>query len=155
MAEYDPAKRRQRYLEERQLKGRRKGRGVDLARERGGTGQQEAKARVAELSAKVERLRGLLRQKLAAARSKNKADDPKTAGEKLKDRQKSKEYYDKNKQSIKNLRKGGGGGKKSESKSGGKSYDDMDVDELKSAIRNAVAQLKDAIAEARTTRGGG
>lgn len=149
---YDSQKAHDYYERTKHLKGRKPGAGDKPTGPRPSARQvQAANAKVAQIQAKLSRLRDLLHEKQAAARKE--ADHKPTQAEKLKDQQQSKEYYDKHKQSIKNLRKGSGGGSdKGASKP--KTAADMSVDELKTAIRNVVTQLKQAITEARSMRGG-
>lgn len=151
-AAYDPAKAHEYYERTKELKGRKKGPGDKPAGHRPSAQQvQSANAKVAQIQAKLNRLRDLLHEKQASARKE--ADHKPTQAEKLKDQKQSKEYYDKHKQSIKNLREGSGGGSK-KGTSQPKTAADMSVDELKTAIRNVVNQLKQAISEARSMRGG-
>lgn len=141
---YDPVKAHQYYLEKRQLKGRRHGVSQQpmskLAKPKN---DASAQAKVHEIEAKLNKLRDLLRKKLASSSSHDKKTP--TAGDKLKQKQQSKAYYEKHKQKIAQEKKknSSGGG----SSSGG--YESMSADELKTAIRNTVVQLKEAIANAR------
>lgn len=121
-APYDPVARRERYLRTRQLKGRQSGSTSDSsnqlnsARQRGSSGersaQQTAQARLEALQGRLDRLRDLLAQRVAAAQKRSgiepasekrktstskdtggsKKGEPRTAEEKRKDRERSAEY---------------------------------------------------------------
>lgn len=152
---YDPQKAHEYYIRTRELKGREKGSGPEPSSERKPSSQQvaSAQARVAEIQSKLTRLREILREKIASSSSSSSSEKSTTA-DKLKDRQDSKEYYEKHKNEIKNdraseARKSGGGG--SSSRGGAES---MTVSELKTAIRNTIVQLKKAISDARRLGGG-
>lgn len=154
-AAYDPQKAHEYYERTKELKGRKKGSSPTPHVQRKVASQAQVKTaeqKVAEIKGKLERLRALLREKVAASKS----DEPerKNAAQKAADAKKSKEYYDKHKESIKNDRekasKGSGGG----SSAGGKTAADMTADELRTAIRNTVAQLKQAINNAQSLRRG-
>lgn len=147
---YDPVKAHDYYERTKHLQGRKPGAGRQpQGRPKAAQAQKNAQQKVAEIRAKLDRLRALLREKEASER-KSKAPEHKNASQKAADAQKDKEYYDKHKQEIKNNRtqaaKSGGGG--------GKTAADMSADELRSAIRNTVTQLKKAIAAAQQARGG-
>lgn len=156
-AEYDPQARREYYLRTRELKGREKGAKKDylsavVKRDKPATDKQidSAQEKVQQIAAKLDRLRALLREKTAA--SKSSSDGKQNHAQKEAAKKDSKEYYDKHKEQIKNNREKGGKGGGSSTPSGGASS--MDADELRSAIRRTVGQLKEAIAKARQLKGG-
>lgn len=149
---YDPQKAHEYYMLNRELKGRKRGSGLEPSSKRKPSIQQaaSAQAKVAEIQSKLTRLRELLQKKIESSSSSEKS----TTADKLKARQDSKQYYEEHKNEIKNdrdseARKSGGGG--APSKSGSES---MSVSELKSAIRNTIVQLKKAISDARRLGGG-
>lgn len=150
-AEYDPVKAHAYYERTKHLKGRRLGTAPDPpAQHKASQAQiQSAQQKVAAIQGKLDRLRALLREKTASSSSSK--PESKNAAQKAADAKDSKEYYDKHRQEIKNKREksssGGGGGAKTAA--------DMDADELRTAIRNTVSQLKTAIANAQRLRGGG
>lgn len=144
--EYDAGKAHEYYERTKHLKGRKKGAGDPPAAPHKANPAKAAAAqqKVAQIEAKLTRLRSLLQSRMKDSGKSTQAD-------KLKDRQDSKEYRAKHKNEIKNdrakaARKSGGGG--------GKSSSSMSTPELKAAIRNTVVQLKQAIADARSLRGG-
>lgn len=156
---YDPNKRRERYLRDRELKGRRRGTSRELhARVRKTPTQEQinsSQQKIAQIEAKLSRLRELLRAKIADERKESKGSNK---AQQLKDRERSKDYYEKHKNEIKNDRaqeaRKSGGGKGSGSSSGG-GASSMSADELRSAISRTVTALKEAIQDARRLRGGG
>lgn len=158
-AKYDPAKAHDYYMRTRDLKGRHKGSGPSPSQHHSSTPQlSSAQAKVSQIEAKLSRLRELLRQKVADSKKSNGPEKATTA-DKLKDRQHSKEYYEKHKNEIKNdraqaSRKSGGGSSSKSSSSGAKTASSMSESELRDAIRTAVGQLKKAISEAKQLRGG-
>lgn len=156
-AAYDPQKAHDYYERTKHLKGRDKSGGPTphvqnhLAKKAPPAAVKSAEQKVTEIKGKLERLRTLLREKIAAEKSSK--PEHKNQAQKAADAKQSKEYYDKHKQQIKNNREkgGSGGGTKS---SGPKTAADMSADELRSAIRTTVEQLKTAIANAQKLRGG-
>lgn len=150
-AEYDPVKAHDYYERTKQLKGRKPGSPTPhLQNRKASTAQvQTAEQKVKAIKEKIEKLRALLREKVAAAKS----DKPETqnSSQKAAEAKKDAAYYDKNKESIKAKAKATGGGSSS---SPAKTADSMSADELRSAISAAVTQLKSAIANAQKLRGG-
>lgn len=143
---YDPQKAHEYYLRTRELKGRKHGSGQQAPPQQHHK-QPDAAAhqKVAQIQAKLARLQELLNKKIASSHA-SKKDKPKTAAEKLKAAQQNKDYYKKHREKIKAAHKkdsGTGGG------SSAGSYESMSVNELKTAIRRTVVQLKEAIAQAR------
>jgi hypothetical protein len=152
-ANYDPAKAHDYYERTKQLKGRHKGSGVH-AREKHSPAQvASAQQKVAQIEAKLNHLRELLRAKIADEKKSGKASDKPTQADRTKAAKDSKHYRDTHKQQIKNLQKGkkNGGGTSSSSP---KTAADMSASELRSAISRTVVQLKQAINNAQRLRGG-
>lgn len=151
-ANYDPQKAHDYYERTKQLKGRHKGPGQP---QHAPPHAQVASAqqKVAEIEAKLNRLRELLRAKIADEKKSSAASQKPTQADKLKAAKDSKHYRDTHKQQIKNLRNGskGSGGS---STSSPKTAADMSASELRSAIAKTVVQLKQAISNAQRLRGG-
>jgi ATP-dependent exoDNAse (exonuclease V) beta subunit len=142
---YDPVKAHQYYEDHKHLKGRRKGQAHPPPQQHHRQPDAAAQQKVAQIQAKLARLHELLNKKIASSHA-SKKDKPKTAADKLKQAQQNKDYYKKHREKIKAAHKkasGTGGG------SSGGSYESMSVDELRTAIRRTVVQLKEAIAKAR------
>lgn len=156
---YDAAARRERYLRERQLKGREPGKGDEPK-----SGSAPPKAppppadRSAARAAAAARVKSLnlkltnLRAALQAARKKSSPSDKPSAGEaKSKDKAYNEDYYNKNKTKIANDRKAdarkSGGGSKSETPAKPAA---RGVEELESAIRSTLVELKAAITKLRS-----
>lgn len=150
-APYDPAAAHQYYEEHKNLKGRKKGSPTPHVQRHVANAKQvrTAQQKVTEIQGKLKRLRDLLHEKQRNAHKPKPTGKP-TQADKTKDRKNSEHYRNTHKQQIKNLSKGGG--HKSAAK--GKTAADMGVDELKGAIRETVTQLKHAIANARSLKGG-
>jgi multidrug resistance efflux pump len=156
-APYDATKAHDYYERTKHLKGRKKGQAPTphvqkhLAKH---PNNKSLDQKVTEIRGKLDQLRALLREKKASAHKSAtaKPDKNKNSVQKAADAQKSRDYYDKHKQSIKaDHKKGGSGGG---AKPGRKTAKDMSTEELQSEIRSLVGQLKQAIANARQTRGG-
>lgn len=144
---YDPQKAHEYYLRTRELKGRRHGSGQQQPPQQPHKQQDQAAVhqKVAQIQAKLARLQELLNKKIASSHA-SKKDKPQTAADKLKAAQQNKDYYKKHREKIKAAHKkasGSGGG------SSAGSFESMSVDELRTAIRRTVVQLKEAIAQAR------
>lgn len=155
---YDPAARRQRYLETRELKGREKGSDDPV-----GTGRAPAKAappanrqaaraaaaqRVSALNAKLTQLKAAL----AAARQKSSSSKPSakpgTAEAKSKDKAYNEKYYEEHKSKIAADKKQSGGS--AASKTSTTQPATRSVEELESAIRDTLNQLKVAVARLKS-----
>lgn len=149
---YDPAKAHQYYLQNRKLKGRHHGAGQQPTQHiQRHQNQAATSKKIGEIEAKLSRLRNLLNQKLASSKSSGKTVNK--SADKIKAQQNSKQYYQQHKNQIKaDKKKAGHGSGGSTSKA--KTANDMSVDELKTAIRKTVIQLKEAIAAARRSGGG-
>lgn len=154
------------YERTKQLKGRQPGKGDDSSGGRSAgpspppnrqAARAAAAARVNALNAKLTQLRAALQ----AARAKSSKPDPNgkmSEGEAAsKKKQQNKEYYNKHKNEIKNdqkaeARKSGsssGGGSKSSTSSTSESST-RSVEELESAIRSTLTELKAAIAKLKS-----
>jgi len=154
-AAYDPGKAHDYYERTKHLKGRHKGAGDHPAPHHASQAQvASAQQKVAEIEAKLGRLRELLRQKIADEK-KSGSNKPSTQADKIKNRQASKRYRDQHAQEIKNDRKAGSGTSKGGSTAGGKTASSMSASELRTAISHVVTQLKSAIQDAQRLRGGG
>jgi hypothetical protein len=153
-ADYDPAKAHEYYERTKKLKGRLK-RATDQppARRQASPQQvQSAQAKVAQIEAKLNHLRELLRAKVADEKKSSTASKKPTQADKLKDRKDSAHYRATHQQQIKNLAKGKSSGGSSSSKP--KTAADMSASELRTAISHVVTQLKQAITDAKRLRGG-
>jgi len=157
--EYDAAARRERYLRERRLKGREKGEGDATSGPRAPAAAAPPKDRQAARTAAAARVKALngrliqLRTALQAARKKS-SDKPSAAEKKSKDEAYNEEYYAKNKLKIANdakaeARKSGGSTSTSSSTTPSKPAS-RSVEELESAIRSTLVELKSAIAKLKS-----
>lgn len=153
---YDAAARRERYLRERQLKGREKGSEDETSSGPRPPAAQPAPNQQAARAAAAARVKGLnekltkLRAALAAARKKS-SDKPTAAESKSKDKAYNEDYYAKNKTKIANDRKAearsSGGSKKAAATPATES---RSVSELETAIRSTLVELKAAITKLRS-----
>lgn len=161
MAFYDPAKRRERYLRDRVLKGREKkqedspksgSKPKIRPRPQAGTlspNASRAKARVARLEGKVRSLEGALTKALAklsemrrsSAKSEKKSSDGKSTKE---EKLASQRYRDKNQSKIASKRKESSGSKESTSKEETKEQLEARVTAIKKTLVKARKQLSDA-----------
>lgn len=157
-APYDPVARKRYYEEHKHLKGRQKGsappstggRPVRSIRSapslHSATNQAASQKRVAAIRDRLSKLRTALQAALKAAQAREsssttqtksdttKSTTPTTAKEKADARAASKKYRDTHKQEIAAKRK---------------AISDMTVDELRSAIKTAEANLRAAVQQAR------
>lgn len=158
--EYDAAARRERYLRERQLKGREKGEGDATSGPRAPAAAAPPKDRSAARAAAAARVKALngrlttLRAALQAARKKS-ADKPSEAEKKSKDEKYNEDYYAKNKTKLANKAKAdaraeGGGSKSKSSTPDSPTSGTRSVEELESAIRSTLTQLKSALTKLRS-----
>lgn len=149
---YDPAIRRERYLRERELKGRQPGKGE--APSSGSTAKAVPKApntaaraaaakQVASIKAKLESLK-------AALAKLPKTEDKPSAGEsKAKDEAYNEKYYTENKTKIANDRKSEARSapSKSSSTSSAPKPEARSADDIRAAIRTTLVELKAAVAK--------
>jgi len=156
------------YERNKQLKGRQPGKGDDSSSGAGPVGQAPPKdrqaaraaaaAQVKALNAKLTQLRAALQAARASSSGKSDPNEGKSKAETdAKKKADNKEYYNKNKTKIANdrkaeERKSGGsssGGSKSSSSSSPESSS-RSVEEIESAIRSTLTQLKAAVAKLRS-----
>ena len=151
-ANYDPQKAHDYYERTKHLKGRHKGSGKPDNKPSQAQ-VASAQQKVAQIEAKLNHLRELLRAKVADEKKSSSASKKPTQADRNKAAKDSKHYRDTHKQQIKNLQKGkkNGGGT---STSSPKTAADMSASELRSAISRTVVQLKQAINNAQRLRGG-
>ncbi len=152
-ANYDPQKAHDYYERTKELKGRQKGSGAPAHARQSHAQVASAQQKVAQIEAKLNHLRELLRAKVADEKKSSTASDKPTQADRTKAAKDSKHYRDTHKQQIKNLQKGkkSGGGT---STSSPKTAEGMSASELRSAISRTVVQLKQAINNAQRLRGG-
>lgn len=163
---YDPAKRRERYLRDRQLKGRKRGAASTpggSARRAGSPPSKAKRERIGRLTTKLASLTKALQEAQEALRNKQKAEKQSSDGKTTaKERQASKEYREKHKTEIASKRRkeatteksggtggGTGGGTKTSSK---KSVSSMSVSELEdriSKIKQTISDTKALLQKAR------
>ena len=173
-SDYDPQARRERYLRDRELKGRNKGsqkppgsdRSSRPAAPKGPTkttvkdNPEQARARVARIKGKISTLEGALTKALAAlaekrrgaAKTAKESSDKKTTA---KERQDSKEYREKHKTELASKRKKetsstsskGGSSSASSRDASVMSVSELEdrVSKIKSALASAKQQLSDAM----------
>lgn len=152
-ANYDPQKAHDYYERTKELKGRQKGSGAPAHARQSHAQVASAQQKVAQIEAKLNHLRELLRAKVADEKKSSTASDKPTQADRTKAAKDSKHYRDTHKQQIKNLQKGKKSGGDS-STSSPKTAADMSASELRSAISRTVVQLKQAINNAQRLRGG-
>lgn len=161
----DAAYQKEYYERTKQLKGRQPGKGyVSGGRDRAPAqapppdnkaARAAAAQRVKALNAKLTQLKAALQAARAKAPKSSPNDTPSKGESDAKKKAQNEEYYNKNKNEIANDRKaearksGSGGGAKgsesSESKPASRS-----VEEIETAIRNTLTELKAAIAKLKT-----
>lgn len=159
MAEYDPEERRRRYLEnEQELKGRKTGVAAKDRQWKSGGAAPAPKKDPATRAAAAQRVKALtaklaqLKAALAAASAKSGESTKPSAGEsKLKEKQANEKYYNENKNEIANDRKAEArSSSKSPSTPASSGTEPRSAEELKSAIRSTLTELKAAVAKLRT-----
>ena len=158
--EYDPQERRERYLRERELKGRKSGSKVAKSAPKkpkvSDQTKKNAAERVVRLKSKVNSLQANLTETLAAlsekrasaTKEKRENSDGKSTAE---ERKASKEYRARNKSKIAEKRKKG-----SKDESSPKTLSSMSVDELQSRVtklRSTIKTARSQLAEAMRVAG--
>lgn len=156
MAEYDPAKAHEYYERTKKLKGRESGKGDTPS---GGRGNSAAptKDRTAARAAAAQRVKALngkltqLKAALQAARAKAPEDKKPSSGEsKIKEAAYNKQYHEKNKLEIANDRKAKARSEPAKADSASPTAAPKSVEEIETAIRSTLVQLKAAIAKLKT-----
>jgi chromosome segregation ATPase len=171
---YDPIKAHAYYLRTRQLKGRRRGSGVQpvgFARanarrsaEAKPKQRRELQARIRSLETKLQKLETKIRQMEAKEASEDRRgqakkeraakerEKPKTAAEKAEAAREAKKYRDKNQQQLQNKAKeasttsGGGSSSKAKTKSSSKSSSLTELKALATKVRGQIAVAKQKLA---------
>jgi hypothetical protein len=158
MDDYDPAKAHEYYERTKQLKGRDKGSAEDSSGSGSNTqtalapdrqaARAAAAARVKSLNGKLAKLQAALKAARAKSSTSSKSSDKPSAGEaNAKQKAANKQYYAKHKNEIANDRKAEA---KSTPEKASAKAEPRGIEELESAIRNTLGELKAAIAKLKS-----